>query len=288
MSATRPRTDRRRTGPARDPAGAASFLDLGASHAAAGRFAEASKAYERAEAADPDDFRAPFSLATIDLQLGRPAQALPRLRRVTGLKPDLFEAQHNLAAVAQTLELWAEAAQAYERALALRPDATETRRNLALVLASLGRIDDASAHHRRLAADPGDRGLGADAPGPAAAGSRHRHRPRGAPRRRTTIPHRTSSADPRRPPVRAWARCWNAAARMRRPSRRSRPATGSSAAALRSKGHDPGAQLAARRGGRAVGAVDFSAERFSHRHGARDFPPPRRSSSSACPAPARR
>jgi Flp pilus assembly protein TadD len=154
MKATRSKADRRRPGPARDPAGAAQFLDLGARHATAGRLAEAAQAYERAEAADPDDFRAAFSLATIDLQRGRPSQALPRLRRVAALRPDLFEVHHNIGAAAQTLERWAEAAAAYERALGLRPDAIDTRRNLAIVLAIQGRIDEALGHHRHLAAEP--------------------------------------------------------------------------------------------------------------------------------------
>jgi tetratricopeptide (TPR) repeat protein len=153
----RPKTDRRRPGPARDPAGAAPFLDDGARHAAAGRLAEAASAYERAEAADPQDFRAPFSLATIDLQLGRPSRALPRLRRAAGLKPDLFDAQHNLGAVAQTLELWDDAAAAYQAALGLRPEALETRRNLAIVLTILGRTDEALDQHRRLAGDAATR-----------------------------------------------------------------------------------------------------------------------------------
>jgi tetratricopeptide (TPR) repeat protein len=130
------------------------FLSLGAGHAAAGRLTEAAAAYARAEAADPTDFRAPMSLATIDLQLGRAAQALPRLRRAVALKPDLFDAQHNLGAVAQSLELWDEAAAAYQRAVALRDDAIETRRSLAIVLSILGRIDQAAAQHRRLIDHP--------------------------------------------------------------------------------------------------------------------------------------
>jgi thioredoxin-like negative regulator of GroEL len=157
MKATKSKADRRRPGPARDPAGAARFLDAGARHAAAGQFAEAAQAYQRAEAADAEDFRAAFSLATIDLQLGRPSQALPRLRRVAALKPDLFEAHHNLGAAAQTLERWDEAASAYDLALRLRPAAIESRRNLAIVLAVLGRIDEAIGHHRRLAAEASTR-----------------------------------------------------------------------------------------------------------------------------------
>lgn len=154
MRATRAKTDGRRSGPTRDPVGAAGLLEIAAGHAAAGRLAEAAQAYARAETADPNDFRAPISLATIDLQLGRPAQALPRLRRAAALKPDLFEAQHNLGAVAQSLELWDEAAAAYERALAVRDAAAETRRNLAIVLAILGRLDEAVALYRQLLGDP--------------------------------------------------------------------------------------------------------------------------------------
>jgi tetratricopeptide (TPR) repeat protein len=123
----------------------------------AGRLAEAAAAYARAERADPADFRAPMSLATIDLQQGRPDLALPRLRRAAELKPDLFDAWHNLGAAAQSLERWDEAAGAYGRALALRPDAVESRRNHAIVLATLGRIDEAEAEHRRLAELPATR-----------------------------------------------------------------------------------------------------------------------------------
>jgi tetratricopeptide (TPR) repeat protein len=154
MRKPKARSTARRLSPARDAAGASRWLDLAAGHVAAGRLAEASVAYERAQLADPDDFRAPFSLSTLDLRLGRPDRALPRLRRVTQLRPDLFDAQHNLGAAAQTLERWDEAAAAYERALALRPEAVETRRNLAIVLAMLGRLEEAEAHHRRLAAKP--------------------------------------------------------------------------------------------------------------------------------------
>ncbi len=151
------RSPGRRPGPARDSAGASRLLGEAQAHAIAGRLAEAAAAYARAERADPDDFRAPFSLATIDLQQGRPDQALPRLKRAAALKPDLFDAWHNLGAAAQTLELWDEAAGAYGRALALRSDAVETRRNYAIVLAILGRIGEAEVQHRRLAEAPAAR-----------------------------------------------------------------------------------------------------------------------------------
>ena len=80
----RPRGDKRRSKPG-GPAAAGAWLDLGLRHASAGELDAASRAYARAEAADPNDFRAPFSLATLDLQRGAPERALPRLRRVTRL-----------------------------------------------------------------------------------------------------------------------------------------------------------------------------------------------------------
>jgi hypothetical protein len=138
----------------RKAAGAARLLDAAAAHVRAGRLPEAAEAYGRAERADPADFRAPFSLATLDLQQGRPDRAAPRLRRVVRLKPDLFEAWHNLAAACQALERWEEAAAAYARALALRPEAIETRRNLAAALGVLGRADEAAEHYRELAKVP--------------------------------------------------------------------------------------------------------------------------------------
>jgi tetratricopeptide (TPR) repeat protein len=152
----RARSPGRRPGP-NDPAGASRLLAEAGAHVAAGRLAEAAAAYARAERADPDDFRAPLSLATIDLRQGRADLALPRLRRATALQPQLFDAWHNLGAVSQALERWDEAADAYGRALALRPDALETRRNHAIVLAVLGRIDEAEVQHRRLAESPATR-----------------------------------------------------------------------------------------------------------------------------------
>jgi tetratricopeptide (TPR) repeat protein len=147
---------RRRPGP-RDPAGASRLLDVAAAHVAAGRLAEAAAAYAQAERADPDDFRAPMSLATVALQQGRPDLALPRLKRAAELNPDLFEAWGNLGAAAQALERWDDAAGAYGRALELRDDAVETRRNYAIALAALGRIAEAEAEHRRLAEVPATR-----------------------------------------------------------------------------------------------------------------------------------
>jgi tetratricopeptide (TPR) repeat protein len=147
----------RRLTPSRDPAGASRFLAAAAAHLAAGRFAEAARAYAEAERADPADFRSPLSLASLDLRAGRPDLAAPRLKRAVALKPDLFEAQHNLGAASQAIEAWEDAAAAYAAALELRPDAVETRRNLGIVLVILGRPEEAAAHYRMLATQPATR-----------------------------------------------------------------------------------------------------------------------------------
>jgi len=142
---------------ARDAAAAERILRAAAVHFDAGRLAEAAGLYEAVRRADPDDVRAVYSLAMVEIRRRRPKSALVGLRRVVALAPDHFAAQHNLGAVCQELELWAEAAQAYRRALDLKSDAAETHFRLAVALAVLGRIDEAIACYRALALDPSAR-----------------------------------------------------------------------------------------------------------------------------------
>jgi len=129
-------------------------LGVAGAHYAAGRLDEASAAYEAVEARNPNDIRAPYSLAVIDIRQGRFAGARERLNRVVLREPGLFMAQHNLGYVSQTLGQWRKAAKAYEAALALRPDAADTEFNLAAALAVLGRTDEAIDRYRTLTADP--------------------------------------------------------------------------------------------------------------------------------------
>lgn len=140
-----------------DTAAYSRALNEAAAHAAAGRLDAAAQVYRRLERAAPDDVRASYSLAVIDLRLGRLDRARRRLETVIAREPTLAAAQHNLGAVCQRLGAWEAAAEAYGRALALRPEATETRAGLAAVLAVLGRGQEAIAHHRALAADPAQR-----------------------------------------------------------------------------------------------------------------------------------
>jgi len=132
-------------------------LDAAAAHAAAGRLEAAAQVYRRLEKQAPDDVRAAYSLAVIDIRQGRLDRARRRLEAVVAREPGLVAAQHNLGAVRQSLGAWPEAAEAYERALALRPQRAETRAALAVVLAALGRSAEAIEHHRVLAGDPARR-----------------------------------------------------------------------------------------------------------------------------------
>ena len=152
-SPTSPRTRRRRLGGlAIDQIDA--MLDRAADHYAAGRMDAARGAYEQVEAAAPDDMRARYSLAVMDLRVGRRESARHRLSAVLRRQGDHFAANHNLGVVEQELGNWGAAARAYGRALDLRPDAAETAFSLSIVLAVLGRIDEAIALYRSLAARP--------------------------------------------------------------------------------------------------------------------------------------
>jgi tetratricopeptide (TPR) repeat protein len=121
---------------------------------AQGRFEDAADLYRQAAAADPKDLRPIYSLALIDIRCGRLEEARQRLRAVAAQDPNLYPAQQNLGAVCQNLNLWEEAADAYRRALSLNPTAVETHFSLARALAVLGRVAEASACYRALAADP--------------------------------------------------------------------------------------------------------------------------------------
>jgi tetratricopeptide (TPR) repeat protein len=113
---------------------------------------EAERAYGLIEAAAPNDSRAIYSLAVIDIRQGRLAAAAKRLRRAIRIDPNLGAAHHNLGYVSQRLGCWADAAMAYGRAVELDPDASASRLNLAIALAAVGRIDEAIDQYRRLAA----------------------------------------------------------------------------------------------------------------------------------------
>lgn len=141
-----------------DPAAVAARLDEAASHFAEGRLDAAARIYREVERGAPQDIRATYSLAVIDVRQGR----LPRARRgfeaVVARWPGHVAALHNLGAVRQQLGDWPGAAEAYAAALQQAPQAAETRTALAVALTILGRGGEAVEHYRVLAQARGTRG----------------------------------------------------------------------------------------------------------------------------------
>ncbi len=130
------------------------LLDRAAAHYGAGRLGDAAAAFREEDSKAPDDIRAAYSLAVIDLRQGQFGAARRRLKAVIRRKPDQFPAHHNLGVAEQSLGHWSAAAQAYRAALALKPDAWDTAQNLAIALAVVGHIDEAARVYRHLAAAP--------------------------------------------------------------------------------------------------------------------------------------
>jgi tetratricopeptide (TPR) repeat protein len=136
------------------PRDVTALLNGAAACYAQGRLNEAADLYRQAAAADPKDLRPIYSLALIDIRHGRLENARQQLKTVIAQDPNLYPAQQNLGAVCQGLNLWQEAVDAYARALQLSPTAVETHFSLARALAVLGRVEEASACYRALAANP--------------------------------------------------------------------------------------------------------------------------------------
>jgi hypothetical protein len=130
------------------------LLDAAGAHYLAGRIDEAARAYRKAEILDPDDIRARYSLAVIDIRCGRFAAARTRLQDAARRDPDHFAARHNLGVALQALGRWRQAVVAYAAALALRADSAETGFLLANALSVEGRIREAIETYRSVAADP--------------------------------------------------------------------------------------------------------------------------------------
>ena len=120
-----------------------------------GRTAEAARAYEHIQQADPSPLDALIHLAALRLAQGQPALAEVLLRRALTASPDSPEAHGNLGAALQAQDRPDEAAAHYQRALALRPDMLDARFGLAASLQAADRLDEAIACYETiLATDP--------------------------------------------------------------------------------------------------------------------------------------
>lgn len=130
------------------------LLTLGGRHYVAGRYEASAEAYARAETLAPDDPRAIYSLAMIDIRAGRLGDARVRLQRVIRLDPKLTSAWRNLAAVSQDLGDWTDAAAALRRVGQLEPGDVEAGFALARALVVVGRVGQAAKQYRALARIP--------------------------------------------------------------------------------------------------------------------------------------
>ncbi len=126
-----------------------------AEHRVAFRYDEAASLYTQIEAGNPEAVDAPYFLALIDLARDRPLDARSRLTALARRLPQEVRVWMALGYASWELGQWPVALEAYDKAGGLDPDLARAAR--AEVLEVLGRIDEAIAIYRAMAADPGQR-----------------------------------------------------------------------------------------------------------------------------------
>lgn len=97
----------------------------------AGKFEEAEKLFERAVAADKDDYSALFYLSLAQTFLNKDEAAMTGFRRVLEMKPGLFEAEINLGLLQYRHRKFREAIPVLEAARKSKPDDVRTVYHLA-------------------------------------------------------------------------------------------------------------------------------------------------------------
>ncbi|MBI2977694.1 MAG: tetratricopeptide repeat protein, partial [Rhodospirillales bacterium] len=128
------RRKRRRPGDAeKAPAGAAALEARGNALAAAGRFAEAAAAFERALRRRPGDFALLCNLGSALKELGRVAEARQAYRGALALEPRSAAALSNLAQLEAESGDHAAAQALYKRVLALDPEDAEAWHDYSLI-----------------------------------------------------------------------------------------------------------------------------------------------------------
>jgi len=111
--------------------------------------------YQRALAADPDDYRARSMLASAYARLGRIGRAVQLFDQVLAVAPDYPEAHVNLGNTYLLVGRFDDAAAAYRRALELDPDLLDALHNLGVVELERGNLDQAIRFFEQtLARDP--------------------------------------------------------------------------------------------------------------------------------------
>ncbi len=139
-----PVTSIARSAPSVDTADA--WFDHGVDAEAAGRLADAVRAYTRALGHDPSYTEAWFNLGNAQYELGQKRDAVASFERALALDPSYEEAWNNLGNVHSELGELAIAIDAYHRALAINPSYADAHYNLADTHALLGDVRDARHH----------------------------------------------------------------------------------------------------------------------------------------------
>lgn len=149
------RIRRRRPGKARVAnADAATLEARGGSLMAAGRFADAARAFEKALRAQPDNVRLLNNLANVLRHLERTAEAAEHYARALALEPRSLAALSNLALLKAETGEREDAAALYRRLLAIAPDDAEAWHDLAPIKDFAAGDPDLEAMER-LRARPG-------------------------------------------------------------------------------------------------------------------------------------
>jgi tetratricopeptide (TPR) repeat protein len=127
----------------------AAWVALGQSYRAAGRGAEAERAYEQAIRLDGMDALARLGLGELRIAEGRAEEAAREFEPALKRQPALAAAQLGLGNALALAGRNEEALERYEQALALRPGLPEANYAAGFALARLGRVDEAEVRYRR-------------------------------------------------------------------------------------------------------------------------------------------
>jgi protein O-GlcNAc transferase len=138
-----------------EPESAETHYQLGYTLSIKGDLDEAAKHAHRAIELDPEHAEAHNNLGYIALRQGKLEEASTHYRTAVGLKPDYVKAHYNLGLALSLSGRPEEAIPSYRRAIVLDPTFGEAYHNLAMILVQLNRIEEAVAcFHKLLAVHP--------------------------------------------------------------------------------------------------------------------------------------
>ncbi len=142
-----------------NPSSAEAQNGLGDLYYKTGRIAEATEAYSRSLATNPDDPYVHYNLAVLYVSNGRVSEASSELKEALKLRPDYPEAHNNLANIYMMTGDIDGAVASYRSALRLKPDHVDAHYNLGAAYLKKGLVFDAlSEFETVLRLDPNDRG----------------------------------------------------------------------------------------------------------------------------------